>query len=66
MGISKNNQRITITLDKSLKKEAEKQAKIEMRSLSNLISKVLFEYLNNQKKIKIMLRNRYLLTFKNV
>lgn len=50
MGISKNNQRITITLDKSLKKEAEKQAKIEMRSLSNLISKVLFEYLNNQKK----------------
>lgn len=52
MGISKNNQRITITLDKSLKKEAEKQAKIEMRSLSNLISKVLFEYLNNQKKNK--------------
>lgn len=48
MSVSKKNQRFTITLDKELKKEADKQAKIEMRSLSNLISKVLAEYLQDK------------------
>lgn len=46
--VSENNTRVTFTIDKKLKEQAEKQAKIEKRSLSNLIIVALEEYLENK------------------
>lgn len=45
--VSENNTRITFTIDKELKTKAEDIAKIEKRSLSNLINVALEEYIKN-------------------
>ena len=45
--VSENNTRVTFTIDKELKSKAEEVAKIEKRSLSNLINIALEEYIQN-------------------
>ena len=46
--VSENNTRVTFTIDKKMKEQAEKQAKKEKRSLSNLIIVALEEYLEKK------------------
>lgn len=43
--VSENNTRITFTIEKDLKARAEEQAQKERRSLSNLLTIALEEYL---------------------
>lgn len=47
--VSENNTRITFTIDKELKSKAEECAKNERRSLSNLITIALEEYINKNR-----------------
>jgi predicted HicB family RNase H-like nuclease len=44
--VSENNTRMTFTISKELKQKAEEQATKERRSLSNFITVVLEQYLN--------------------
>lgn len=48
--ISKENTRMNIVISKELKKQAEKQAQNEMRSVSNLISVAIKEYIEKNNK----------------
>ena len=50
--VSENNTRVTFTIDKKMKEQAEKQAKKEKRSLSNMIIVALEEYLDNIQQIR--------------
>lgn len=47
--VSENNTRMTFTIDKELKAKADEQAIKERRSLSNMITVAIEEYLNNHK-----------------
>ena len=49
LAISKCNSRIAITISKNLKKKLEKVCEEEQRSISNLCSKVLSDYINSRK-----------------
>ncbi|HHX32332.1 MAG TPA: DNA-binding protein [Bacteroidales bacterium] len=47
MAISKDNVRTIITIPKELKKQLENLAKQDSRSFSNLVVKILKDYVNN-------------------
>lgn len=47
--VSENNTRVTFTIDKELKTKAEQCANKEHRSLSNLITVALEEYINKNR-----------------
>ena len=49
MAISSNNVRVNITVAKEEKEKLEKIAKEDKRSVSNLIAKIVKEYLENKK-----------------
>lgn len=48
MSISKDNVRTLITIDKKLKEEAEKKAKMESRSFSNYVVALIKKDLENK------------------
>lgn len=46
MSVSKDKTAVLINMDKNLKSELEKIAKKEQRSLTNLITKILSDFIN--------------------
>lgn len=48
MSISKDNTRTLITISKVLKKELEDQAKLDNRSMNNLVNTILKDYMDNK------------------
>ncbi len=50
MAVSQNNTRIIITVNKKLKEKLKIQAKEEQRSMSNLCSKIVSDYIEGKDK----------------
>ncbi len=50
MAISKNNKRVMVTLTKEISKYIDKLAQEEQRTVSNLCSKIITDYVSNRKK----------------